>query len=255
MPNFHLSDREASDLNAFLSAQKANGPATNRFQLRPLTAFAQRKAMLLLTEKLSCLGCHQFGERGGRIGPNLTDVAARRQPGYIFDIIRDPRSAAPHSIMPRLPLTPETAELLANFLLQQSPSLISNTYLSALDHPIVAHEVNTGATPSGIAGARKNYLTYCAGCHGGEGHGDGFNAAFLPTRPTAHADARYLASRPDDTLFDGIHAGGAVLNKSHFMPAWGGTLSANEIRELVAHLRTLCRCSGPAWSKDDSPKP
>ena len=61
-----------------------------------------------------------------------------------------------------------------------------------------------------------------------------------------------MSKRPDDTLFDGIHAGGSVLNKSHFMPAWGHSFSAEEIRELVKHIRSLCRCEGPAWSRDDA---
>ena len=41
------------------------------------------------------------------------------------------------------------------------------------------------------------------------------NAASLPIRPTAHADAAYLATRADDTLYDGIASGGAILNRSH----------------------------------------
>ena len=61
-----------------------------------------------------------------------------------------------------------------------------------------------------------------------------------------------MSARPDDTLFDGSHAGGRILNKSHFMPAWGTTLSAAEIRELVTYIRTLCRCQGPEWSRDDA---
>jgi mono/diheme cytochrome c family protein len=99
--------------------------------------------------------------------------------------------------------------------------------------------------------ARDNYLKYCAACHGNEGRGDGFNARFLPRAPTVHADSIYMSTRPDDTLYDGVAAGGAILNKSHLMPPWGGSLSPKEIEELVAYMRTLCRCQGPAWSLDN----
>jgi hypothetical protein len=39
------------------------------------------------------------------------------------------------------------------------------------------------------------------------------------------------------------------MNRSPRMPAFGATLSAAEIRALVRHIRTLCRCEGPAWSR------
>jgi mono/diheme cytochrome c family protein len=56
-----------------------------------------------------------------------------------------------------------------------------------------------------------------------------------------------MARRPDDTLFDGIFAGGYILNESNRMPAWGETLSREQIRALVGYLRKLCRCRGPEW--------
>ena len=60
-----------------------------------------------------------------------------------------------------------------------------------------------------------------------------------------------MSARPDDSLFDTIAAGGAVMNRSPRMPAFGATLSAAEIRALVRHIRTLCRCEGPSWSRDE----
>jgi mono/diheme cytochrome c family protein len=59
-----------------------------------------------------------------------------------------------------------------------------------------------------------------------------------------------MAQRPDDTLFDGIHAGGRILDRSHRMPAWGETLSSEEIAGLVEHIRDLCDCAGPVRSRD-----
>ena len=59
-----------------------------------------------------------------------------------------------------------------------------------------------------------------------------------------------MSTRPDDTLFDGIAAGGKILGKSHRMPAWAATLSDSDIAALVGYLRVLCACEGPAWSRD-----
>ena len=44
--------------------------------------------------------------------------------------------------------------------------------------------------------------------------------------------------------------GGAIMNRSARMPAFGGSLAPTQIRALVAHIRSLCRCAGPAWSRD-----
>jgi hypothetical protein len=74
-------------------------------------------------------------------------------------------------------------------------------------------------------------------------------------KPTAHANASYLAMRPNDTLYDGIHSGGYILNKSHLMPPWGETFQPWEIQQLVGFLRTLCQCQGPPWSLDGAKQP
>lgn len=103
---------------------------------------------------------------------------------------------------------------------------------------------------SGSADGAALYARYCAACHGADGGGDGPNARHLPVPPTAHADSAYMSRRPDDALFDAVYAGGRIMGRSHRMPAWGRTLSGEEIRALVAYMRELCGCRGPAWSRD-----
>ena len=58
-----------------------------------------------------------------------------------------------------------------------------------------------------------------------------------------------MSRRPDDTLFDGIHAGAWVLDGSAWMPSFGDLLTGNQIRSLVAYIRELCDCTAPAWSR------
>jgi hypothetical protein len=59
-----------------------------------------------------------------------------------------------------------------------------------------------------------------------------------------------MSKRSDDALYDTIAAGGAVMNRSPRMPAFGASLMPDEMRALVRHIRELCRCQGPEWSRD-----
>ena len=105
------------------------------------------------------------------------------------------------------------------------------------------------ASTPGASGASL-YATWCAGCHGAAGNGDGPNARFLPVAPARHADSRVTAKRSDDFLYDMIAAGGAPMGRSARMPAFGATLSSDDLRRLVKHIRALCRCTAPAWTTD-----
>ena len=60
-----------------------------------------------------------------------------------------------------------------------------------------------------------------------------------------------MSARPDDALYDAIAVGGYIMGRSNRMPPYGETLSREQIRALVRHLRTLCACEGPAWSRDN----
>ena len=243
MPDFRLEPVEVSLLANYLS--HATTTALPAFEAPPPSVFSRRKAVNLMRDKLDCLGCHAWRGEGGRMAPDLALAAQRLRPEYVRQMLRDPQSVAPHSIMPKPMLPESTADLITRFLMDGEPIETTTSSLSPLDHPLLL-----GGPDTRPDSAPHLHLTHCAGCHGTAGHGDGFNARYLPVQPTAHADAAMMGTRPDDTLFDGIHGGGAILNKSPRMPAWGGTLAPEDIRALVAHLRTLCQCRQPAWAED-----
>lgn len=207
-----------------------------------ISPFAVRKAQSLLRDQLSCLGCHASGDSGGRLAPDLLTVRERRSPGYIAAMIDDPQRTAPGSAMPKATMLPATRDLIVRYL-QSRPG-------SATD----SSSPNAGATvaPDGSDG-KALYTRWCASCHGSGGRGNGPNAAHLPVKPAAHADTAAMSARSDDALHDTIAGGGAIMNRSPRMPAFGETLSAPQIRLLVEYIRTLCRCEGPAWSRDGSP--
>ena len=206
--------------------------------LPPLSPFQQAKAESLLRNRLPCLGCHELGGEGGSVGPSLSELKRTRPREYVYSMIRDPDRVAPHSVMPRVPMAPETLNLIASYLVQREPT----TPRDRRNSPTASADT---MTPAGV------YGRFCAACHGVGGRGDGFNARFLPVRPTAHADSSYMSRRPDDALFDAVYAGGFIMNRSNRMPPFGERLTREQIRGLVRHMRTLCRCEGPAWSRDD----
>jgi mono/diheme cytochrome c family protein len=202
-----------------------------------LTPFAERKAVTILRQQASCLGCHELNGEGGRLGPSLTDVEKRRSAAYIRAMIDDPQRLVPGSLMPRPRLDSATKALITAYVSRNAPA----------GEPLTPGPRRL--TPGG-ASAADLYIRWCAGCHGPNGAGDGPNARYLPVKPAAHRDAAAMAMRPDDSLFDAIAGGGGIMGKSPRMPAFAGTLTSAEIRSLVAYIRTLCACAAPAWSRD-----
>ena len=96
--------------------------------------------------------------------------------------------------------------------------------------------------------AADNYRTYCVQCHGIDGNGQGINKRDMSVQPRDHTDAKAMSGRSDETIFKVIKEGGPSIDKSVLMPPWGDTFSDEEIRELVVHLRKLCKCSFGAGS-------
>lgn len=213
---------------------------TQAFTPRPLSPFHQAKAESLLRHRMPCLGCHELGGEGGRIGPSLSELKTARTADHVYNMIRDPQATAgPGTIMPRVPMPQATLELIASYLVQREPT--------RPPRPVTRLQASS---PPDSERAPVLYARHCAPCHGPNGGADGYNARFLPVRPTAHADSVYMSRRSDDALFDATYAGGYIMNRSNRMPPFGETLTREQIWSLVRHLRTLCRCAGPSWSRD-----
>lgn len=86
------------------------------------------------------------------------------------------------------------------------------------------------------------YQAYCTQCHGVSGDGKGINSAQMTVMPRNHSDTAEMSARTDTELFKVIAQGGPSVNKSVLMPAWGGVLSDDEIKQLVSYLRQVCKC-------------
>ena len=80
------------------------------------------------------------------------------------------------------------------------------------------------------------FSRYCRGCHGADGQGDAL--VFMP-HVSNLTKKDYIENLPDDYLALAISKGGPGIGKSSYMPAWEGTLSQQDIQDLIAHIRAL----------------
>ncbi|HEY5649385.1 MAG TPA: cytochrome c [Nitrospiria bacterium] len=104
-----------------------------------------------------------------------------------------------------------------------------------------------------VSAGKKNYLYYCAHCHGEKGQGNGVNARNIDPPPRDLTDALepYMAESSNEILFTAIKEGVAGVHPepavppdpdeggSPLMPYWGYTLTDEQIWEVLAFIRTL----------------
>ena len=85
------------------------------------------------------------------------------------------------------------------------------------------------------AGARL-YKRYCSGCHGADGRGGAHT--FMPHVQNL-TRKEYIELIPDGYLYLVIAEGGEAVGKNSYMPAWESTLSEQDIKDIIAHIRAL----------------
>ncbi len=83
------------------------------------------------------------------------------------------------------------------------------------------------------------FAQYCASCHGASGKGDAPAAAALNPKPKDLTDKAYVAGLKDQYLFDLIQKGGAAVGKSPLIPPFGSKLKDQDIRDVIAFIRSL----------------
>ena len=97
--------------------------------------------------------------------------------------------------------------------------------------------MDTPRPPAGAPKAERLYLGLCATCHGPDGTGS-WRAALFLVRPGKLSVAATIDARSDQYLFDLIKHGGAPIGRPG-MPAFGSTLTDEDIREIVHYVRGL----------------
>jgi len=220
-----LNAKDAKNVALALAEMRGKN-ALVRTEKHDATITAGALGELMFDKVNGCMACHRIdSDYGGLSGPELFTAGKRLKPEFMLSYVRDPQAWDHNSMMPTRKITEEDMQKLVNYMIS----------LSGKDD-------STKGTISSLDSAAKNYRYYCMQCHGIAGHGSGVNARDMAVPPRNHSDGKYIKARSDAELFKVIKEGGAAVNKSALMPPWGGTLSDNEIHDMVKHIRHLCKC-------------
>jgi mono/diheme cytochrome c family protein len=83
------------------------------------------------------------------------------------------------------------------------------------------------------------YDAHCAVCHGPSGKGNGPGARVIRQPMQDFSDPAAMRAADDRFLVEIIKKGGSQFGRSNAMPAWSMKLSDEEIRAIVAYIRSL----------------
>jgi mono/diheme cytochrome c family protein len=100
-----------------------------------------------------------------------------------------------------------------------------------------------------IPAGKAIYERLCVSCHGLDGRG-GRMASMLPVPPRNLLDQTYMQSRSDQQLFEVISQGSAAVGLSSAMSGFGTQLTAPEIWDTIAYIRTLTAPSTAASASE-----
>ncbi len=115
MPNFNLTAHEVAVLAEYMGVALADPRIPYDLLPHAPSAAEVDKGQAIYQQK-GCVACHQIGPTGGALGPLLTDVSDRLEPGYIFRYLKDPQSLRPDAVEPNYGLNDEDAMSLTTFL-------------------------------------------------------------------------------------------------------------------------------------------
>jgi cytochrome c oxidase cbb3-type subunit 3 len=82
------------------------------------------------------------------------------------------------------------------------------------------------------------HVRHCAECHGADGKAEVI-VMHMDVPPKDQSDPVYMKTLPDAYLYLAICRGGEGVGKNFIMPAWGDLLSDQDIKDLVAQIRTF----------------
>lgn len=82
------------------------------------------------------------------------------------------------------------------------------------------------------------HLKHCAECHGADGKAEVI-VMHMDEPPKDQSDPVYMKTLPDAYLYLAVCKGGVGVGRNFIMPAWGDLLSDQDIKDLIAQIRSF----------------
>jgi mono/diheme cytochrome c family protein len=160
MPNFQLSDQDASDISAFLVAQSKPSPAAGvTLKQASAKATVDPTQAATLYGASFCSSCHAVQNDagnlvGGTVGPELTRVGSKVNADWLRRWLNNPHDYDAETLMPHYRLDDSQVNMLSGFLLNKKDAdLLANVHLGA-------------GNADGVARGKKLVTeSGCAACH------------------------------------------------------------------------------------------
>ena len=220
--------------------------APTGYKPKPVTKDAEVGRALY--DKLNCATCHTIGGGGGKIGPPLDGIGARRDAAFMTGHLTNPQEHATKypelhggkpSIMPPTNATPEQTRQLVAYLMTL-PEPAGGFVVDPHAHgplPVQGAGSPSGtalATESSHAGEKVYFDLGCAGCHAIGGTGGQFGPALdgIASRRTREFVAAHVTNPKLHThRFPNEHTGESLMPPTKATP--------DQIGEIADFLMTI----------------
>lgn len=117
-----------------------------------------------------------------------------------------------------------------------APDPLRNAYDSEVDWNDPQRVIPLGYE---AAQGKRVFYQYCVWCHADSTPAGPSNRSNLNPQPPLLNDGTVLNSESDDSLQNMIALGGSAVGKSAMMPAYGKTLSQEDVRSVIAYARAI----------------
>lgn len=154
MPNFGLTDEEVTTLQRFLLAQHDPQPPAEFGVPRSEKLIAEGQTLF---RESRCISCHAVEGRGGTLAPELSRVASKVRPGWLYGFLKEPKRHFPGTKMPQYRFTERQLLALVAYIVDA---------FQESDWPAPEKLERFVATDADLSAGRTLVRKYgCYGCH------------------------------------------------------------------------------------------
>ncbi len=115
MPRFNMTDEEIKTVADYIKLVLVDDDVLAREGLDGITGGNVEQGKKIYNEK-GCQACHQIGDEGGAVGPNLSVAGDRLTPEYIYMHLKDPQKWGSSNVAPNYGLDDGELKYLTNYL-------------------------------------------------------------------------------------------------------------------------------------------